>query len=687
MPSKLKWATHNDFSKGIAQDQPTYLLPEGFVYDAQNMFITKTGQLRKRYGNTKHTTDTGGLVPTSIAAVRNYFSTVTDIGYLAYRDAVTGTTKVTSFACQDAQTALSPAGTWIDTYFKGYPGVPTTWSGHALTPLSSPGAIAVGSTTPFYALGGSVPKYSGSAPTSGGAATVTALSDTISVSTPNVNAVAGDYLYCAISGTSEYIGRIKEVVTTSSFRVEPTPTLSFAATSSLFYSAVGMLGSKTETGTTEMPAGAGAIAVHQNRIVIGNVTTNTLTAAGKANRIYWSTLLNAPADSPVSNVDGFVPFLKSGWLRRNYETFTNMNAVVSIVPIGPSTLLILGDTGVSLVSGTLGTITTDTTTTNYAVRVLSSSIGCISAASVQLTPQGVIFASQDGLYITDGNNFTNIFDGKIKNFWRQSIASTATVRGSAILEDRIYSVSTTSTGDDSSYTYFCDLANNYAITRTAPTNAGSLPYLMSAQDPAPQSNRVYAIGLYTDTTICKDPQLLRLDTIYPKDLSSFILDVSLLDGFDVLGGGSGTYDANNNSVYGKIITKSYTEGDPNTMRRFRHTTVLTSLQGSDVSGSNIYVDYVMGTNNTTSWINANRYNLGTTSRPSSLSETAQAFRKRFDTNMNAQAIMYVVSERGLPKGAATNPWTLHEITTATNQLAPGRGGTGLVPDSSTPLVS
>ena len=405
-----------------------------------------------------------------------------------------------------------------------------------------------------------------------------------------------------------------EVITTTSFRVEPTPTLSFAATSSFFYSAVGMFGSRSESGTTEFPVGAQAIAVHQNRIVIGNIQTNNFTAAGKANRIYWSTLLNAPSDSPVGNVDGLVPFLKSGWLRRNYETFTNMNAVVAIIPLGPSTLLILGDTGVSLVSSTLGTITTDTTTTNYTVRVLSSSIGCLSAASVQLTPQGVIFASQDGLYITDGNNFTNIFDGKIKNFWRQSIASTATVKGSAMLEDRIYAVSTTSTGDDLSYTYFCDLSNNFAITRTAPTNATSVPFLMSCQDPAPQTNRVYAIGLYTDTTVCKDPQLLRLDTMYPKDFNAFILDVSLLDGLDVLGGGSGTYDANNNSVYGKVITKSYTEGDPNTMRRFRHTTVLTSLQGSDVSGSNIYVDYVMGTNNTTSWINANRYNLGTTSQ-------------------------------------------------------------------------
>lgn len=690
MASGLKWTTHNDFSKGMSQDQPSYLLPDGFVYEARNMLITKTGQLRKRYGTARHTTETSANVPQSIATVRNYFTTVTDRGYLGYQ--VSGGTgaRFTSFACQDGQSALTPATTWFDTYYKGTPGVPTTWSGHAIFPLSNPNTIAVGTASPFVSLGGSqLGMAANSSPFSGGAATVTALNDQITITNASTAARAGDYIYCAISGTSEYLGRIKEVLTTTTFRVEPTPTISIAATSSVIKSAVGIDGSRSESGTLEFPVGAGAIAVHQNRIVIGNVQTTTFSAAGKSNRIYWSTLLNQPADSPVGSVDGLVPFLKAGWLRRNYETFANMSAIVSIVPLGPSTLLILGDTGVSLVSGTLGTITADTTTTNYTVRVLSSSIGCVSAASVQITPAGVMFASADGIYLTDGNTFTNLCDNKIKQLWRSSLATGTVINGSAIIEDRVYAISTTAESQEFGGTFFCDISNNFAWTRTNATNAQSIPFRMSAQDPSPSSNRVYVIGIYTDTTNCKDPQLLRLDTIYPRDYSVFTLDVSILDGTDVLGGTAGIVDANSQPVLARVITKAYTEGDPNALRRFRHCTFLTSVQDANVAGAQMYADYIMGTSPNNTWIIGNNmYSLGNITRPAALGSNNQSFRTRFDTNMNAQAISYVISDyHGTSVVASMPSWTLYEVTTATNQLRPGRTGNGLTPDSSSTNVT
>lgn len=689
MASGLKWTTHNDFSKGMSQDQPSYLLPDGFVYEARNMLITKTGQLRKRYGTSRHTTDIGGLVPQAIATSRNYFTTVTDRGYLGYQPSAGTGARFTSFACQDAQTALTPSGTWFDSYYKGTPGVPTTWSGHAIFPLANPNTTAVATASPFVSLGGSqLGMPANSSPFAGGAATVTALNDQITITNASSAARAGDYLYCAIAGTNEYMGRIKEVVSTTVFRVEPTPTISFAATSSVIKSAVGIDGSRAETGTLEFPAGAGCVAVHQNRIVLGNVQTTTFSAAGKSNRIYWSTIMNIPADSPVGSVDGFVPFLKAGWLRRNYETFSNMSAVVSIVPLGPSTLLILGDTGVSLVSGNLSTITADTPNANYTVRVLSSSIGCVSAASVQITPAGVMFASADGIYLTDGNTFTNLCDNKIKQLWRSSLAAGTIINGSAIVEDRIYAISTTTESQEFGGTFFCDISNNFAWTRTNATNAQSIPFRMSAQDPSPSSNRVYIIGTYTDTTNCKDPQLLRLDTVYPRDYTIFTLDVSILDGTDVLGGSAGIVDANSQSVLARVITKAYAEGDPNALRRFRHCTFLTSVQDADVSGAQIYADYIMGTSPNNTWISSNMYSLGNITRPASLSGNNQSFRTRFDTNMNSQAISYVITDyHGSGPVASMPSWTLYEVTTATNQLRPGRAGTGLTPDSSSANVT
>jgi hypothetical protein len=692
MASGLKWTTHNDFSKGMSQDQPSYLLPDGFVYDARSVFITKTGQLRKRYGNTRHTTDSSGVIPTAIATVRNYFATITDRGYLGYQiSGAQPTARFTSFACQDAQSALTPA-TWFDSYYKGTPGVPASWSGHAIFPLRNPNTTATGTPSAFVSLGGSqLGLPNNSSPHAGGACTVTALNDQITITNANANARAGDYIFCAITGTNEYMGRIKEVITTSSFRVEPTPTITFSATSSVLKSAVGIDGSRAELGTLEFPVAAGALTVHQNRIIIGNVSTTTFSAAGKSNRIYWSTLLTQPSDSPVGGVDGLVPFLKAGWLRRNYETFPNMNAIVSIVALGPSTLLILGDTGVSLVSGSLGTVTADTATSSYTVRILSSAIGCVSAASVQLTPAGVIFASADGVYVTDGNTFTNLCENKIKQLWRTSLTVGTQINGSALIEDRIYALSTTtsSLSDEFGGTLFCDLSNNFAWTRTNTPNAQSLPFRMSALDPGPETNRVYVIGTYTDTTIAKDPQLLRLDPIYPREYSNFTLDVSFLDGTDVLGGGAAIVDANNSLVRAKIITKAYTEGDPNTLRRFRHSIFLTSAQDADVATAKIYADYVMGTSPDKTWINGNTYTLGQINRPASLLNNNQSFSTRFDTNMNAQAISYVIADyqKDSVATASMPSWTLYEVTTATNQLRPGRNGLSLTPDRSSTVVS
>lgn len=688
MASGAKWTTHNDFSKGMSQDQPSYLLPDGFVFDAKNVLITKTGQLRKRYGNIKHTSDTDGTVIKSIATVRNFFSTVVDRGYVAYRDG-TDVARVLSFQCQETPSPLTPTSgspRGYATFRKGYPGVPTSWSGHAIFPLADPNALAVGSVSPFFAMGGSQIGLPASQNT--GACTVTAGNDTITTTNPITNVQPGDYLFAQISGTREYIGRIKEAVTTTSFRVEPTPTASFAATSGTIDVCAGNNGTLVEANPADRPMGCKAITVFQNRIVIGNVQTDTFANSGKANRIYWSTLLTQPADSPVANVDGIVPFLKAGWLKRNYETFANMSSVVSIVPLGPSTLLILGDTGVSLISGTLGTISADTTTSSYSVRVLSSSIGCISAASVQVTPAGVIFASADGVYITDGNTFTNLCENKIKQLWRASLALGTTINGAAILEDRIYALSTTANSTDAyGGTFFCDLSNNFAWTRTRSSNAESMPFLMSAQDPSPESNRVYVVGNYTDATVCKHPQLIRLDTIFPRDYSPFILDVSLLDGTDVLTGG-GIVDANNTSVLARVVSKAYTEGDPNTLRRFRHSTILASVEGDAPANAYLYADYVLGTSPSFSWIAANKYTFGTMTKPSAIGTYDQSFRTRFDTNMNAQAVSYVIGDYHGESVVAPMPsWTLYEITTATNQLRAGRTGNGLTPDSTSTLVS
>lgn len=680
MSSRLSWKSHNDFSKGMSQDQPSYLLPEGFVYEARNVFVTKTGQLKKRYGNSRHTTTVSGEVITTVGTVKN--ANATTRGYVAYADA--NTTYISSFECQDAQVALVPA-TFLDSYVRGIPGTPVSWGGHCIFPIITTNALTVGIQSPFLLAGGNQLPTSNVSPTNLGAVTTVANNETVNWVTP-VTVVVGDYIY-ANNATADYVGRIKAVVTTTSATVDPTPTLAMVSTAGTTQSCGRVFGSRLESGTVEAPLAAGCVGIHQDRIILGNISTTSLITTGKANRIYWSTLLNAPSDSPVTLSDGIVPFLKGGWPRRNYQTFANMNTVVATVSVGPNTLIVLGDTGISIVSGTLGTITTDTTTANYSVRILSSAIGCVAANSVQLTPNGVIFAAFDGIYLTDGNTFTNITENKIKRLWRNGMNGGATIGGSAIIEDKIYALSTTVFSDDLGGTFFCDLSNNYAWTRTNAANAESLPFSMSANDPDPLSNRVYVIGQYTDTTICKNPQLLRMDGIYPNDYTGFVLDVSYLDGTDVLTGisASGIIDANNQRVKALIQTRAYTEGDPALMRRFRHTQFLTSIQDETIAGSYLTASYVLGTNPDNTWTKANRYtfgtdSLGTIARPVALSDMNQAFSKRFDTNMNSQAITLVLTD-GDVGTVGTPSWTLFEVVTATNQLRLGRLGNGITPDS------
>jgi len=683
MTSRLSWKSHNDFSKGMSQDQPAYLLPEGFVYEARNVFITKTGQLKKRYGNARHTTATSGEVITSLGAVKN--ANGTNRGYVAHT--VANTVRMSSFECQDGQVLLIP-GTFIDTYVTavtGAPGTPVSWSGHCIFPITATSPLAVGTQSPFVSAGGGQLPTSNISPTNIGAVTTVANNDTVNWATPQT-VVVGDYIY-ANNATADYVGRIKEVLTTTSARVDPTPTLAMVSTAGTTRSNGRVFGTRLESGTVETPLAAGCISVHQDRIILGNVQTTSLLTTGKANRIYWSTLLNAPSDSPVTASDGLVPFLKGGWPRRNYQTFANMNTVVATVSIGPNTLIVLGDTGISIVSGTLGTITTDTTTANYSVRVLSSSIGCIAANSVQLTPNGVIFAAFDGIYLTDGNTFTNITENKIKRLWRNGMNNGATIGGSAIIEGKIYALSTSIFSEELGGTFFCDLSNNYAWTRTNAPNAESLPFSMSVNDPDPLSNRVYAIGKYTDTTVCKNPQLLRMDTIYPNEYTGFTLDISYLDGTDVLTGigTSGIVDVNNQRVTARIQTRAYTEGDPALMRRFRHTQLLTSIQDETIANSYLTASYVLGTNPDNAWTRVNRYTFGTDSlgvvaRPTALAGQNQAFTKRFDTNMNSQAVSIVLTD-GDVGTVGTPSWTLFEIVTATNQLRMGRLGDGITPDS------
>lgn len=705
MPSRLNPRTHNDFSKGVMRDVPAYKLPEGYVWEAQNVFITREGSLQKRFGvrlctNTQQITSTSSHL--QAIGFAGGVALTTPMLYVGANDGTTA--KFWSTPAGTPPLTLVPASTsGFDSTVKGTPGVPTLYSGQSIFPVFTQSVVLSGINSPFVALGGTDLQTSRPAQaTSAGSVTVTANSRAMTLATPVTGMSPGQYIHVA-GASNEYTGRIITVVSTTSIEVEQVPTTTFTGTGSIYTAAV-MCGTRIETGSTaaQIPGSAECLTVYQNRIVCGGVVFPGFVDSYQANTIQWSTLFTSGQDSPVTGSDGLVPFTKAGWPKRNFERFNNLNKIVALVPYGINQLIVFADNGIAVVSGGLGTITADSSSSSYSVKYLSTDVGCLSGRSVQVTPYGVVFASRDGIYITDGNSLTNILNGKLASEYSNAITkiglfgwgAATQATGSALLDNRIYMFGITGTRDidEQIGTLFIDLANNFSITSTphrqpvANANYAEQIYLyMSVKEPG--SSRVY--GIHNLPTRANYTSITRLDRILFPEITS---DASNLeasyDFYDT------TLAAGQQRVYATIQTKAYADNDPIGLKRFRHTQIQALIQqamysstGSSTANNYLLVYYTSGldgfmqaygTRQVPAVPNSTFYSLGTLTKPAAQSLIlGNAFNDRFDTQVIAPGISYIITDQtgdGVAVAATEPPifWELQEIGITHNTLRRGR---------------
>ena len=260
----------------------------------------------------------------------------------------------------------------------------------------------------------------------------------------------GKYIYVT-DGTSEYIGKIIKVTSTTIFNVSPTPTKSFTVASVLAANAMvrisniaNVSGWNVETGGGAIPAIAASGCVHQNRVVLAgaepvpyatadlvavartdvgsmfytNMRTQngTVTTIKPINTICWSSIRAEPATAVNGNVDGDLPLLRGGWPKSQYVTL-DTKGITAIVPIDVNNLLVLCVDKVLMLSGTLGTILPNANLNNsdFNIRTLSTTYSCINDATVQVTKYGIFFSDKNGIYLTDGYKFVDILKNKISN--------------------------------------------------------------------------------------------------------------------------------------------------------------------------------------------------------------------------------------------------------------------------------
>ena len=294
-----------------------------------------------------------------------------------------------------------------------------------------------------------------------GTAVITAGSSALTLTTPSWGPTLADSSYLVgkwiyiTDGTNEYLGRVVRSKNSTNYEISPTPTKSItddgasANHMTRVSNYVCPWGWGIETGGGAIPTYAASGCVHQQRIVlactephkyssveaytnrtnIGNafyygmltqVDSSQFPVKNRVNTICWSALRDDTATAAVSTVDGEIPLLRGGWPKSQYITLDTLG-ISAIVSIDANNLLVLCIDKVFLISGELGTIlpNNNISQSSFNVRLLTSSYTCWSDATVQVTPYGVFFADNKGIYLTDGAKFVSVLQNRSRDFWQE----------------------------------------------------------------------------------------------------------------------------------------------------------------------------------------------------------------------------------------------------------------------------
>lgn len=639
MAGALQYASHANFSVGMIRDLPRHLLPEGAVYDATNVVITNSGSLAKRgatvaaisAATTSAFTEIGSQRSSNVDGRSRLYPVGISAGVLKM-----GSMQFAATAVGMPQFTTSISASTI--------GTPTTFGSSVVFPTDGDGRLVWAGGADFSATSANTSLTGLTISTSAGNNVITVGATAVSA------ASVGGYVHLSKSG-NEYTGRVVAKGSTT-ITVEPTPISAVTGYTDFdYYPVLPQVGAIDDGQYVSAAGCVGTFANGQDsRLVIGNVkitTTATSAETWYPNRIMWS--VSEAADATVAGVDGLVHATRAGFPKLNFIDIEDIGQIISLVPIGSGSMLVVGSKQCFMITGSLLTQQAATATTlargglTASIRGFAQQVGCVSGKSVQRTASGVMFAAADGVYITDGSSLVNTMNNKVSNLFSEDLAGNALftfdlslfggpdvfapnagitgVYGSANINDSHYYLSLASGG------YLCDLRARFGWTRI---NPGEIEIAASTVDADQTTNRVYAVKYGADTSVSSVDRVIRIDPIISPQ--------------------STTTDADGATIEASITTKAYTEGDPAQKRRYRHTMMAYKLLNGDFS-----VQATAGLDG-----QGAATTIGSTA-------TNGADVDRYDHQTISQAVTYTITTTNSP-----DYFELYEITNAFNQLRPGR---------------
>lgn len=500
----LSYLRDGGYSLGMIRDDPSWMIPQGGVYDSLNLVYDKPGIARQRMGTLNLVSGAQTAFATSIGFVYSQNSSVTIeelYGINGKTGAMNVINKSTGAATSIGGTAVSGSGATIGRGVRHF--------GFLVFPFSDTGAAAREMVT----VAG---QTSGTTFTNAATAAVAAGNQQITLSGADVTTnVKVGAIVTIHNLTQLYTGRVVSIDTTKLFTVWPVPTWTDAAIP---------IGNVT---TLQLyPAFGGSCATSfQNRLLVGN--TNDMGSTGQTltndRRIYYSPLPTESNTDPAGtgNING-ANFVQgaSNWPRLNFLDISGADPIVAMEPISDGELIILTSRDLHILVGNLVTqLATTSPTITYDVYPLGTTNGCLSDLSVHRTPVGIMWAGNEGVFAywpplrrnPAKTGIRNLMDNKILTHWQTLVnpsAGSFVIHGAAYVRNH-YVVSGTSNGV--TFSLACNLHNDQW---TRLSGAGTDIFTSVARPSIPQ--QVYAARWWDQTGAAPsmtNGQTVRLETM------------------------------------------------------------------------------------------------------------------------------------------------------------------------------
>lgn len=463
-------AVHSRFDQGMIRDIASWELPEGALYDAQDLLCDYVGKIRKRGGTTNTATGNAAAFGENLTAYAS--------------GGVDGRTGLWS--------SLGKGGVSINMITKGTGTATNVFAGGSNDTIAckpfqfgnllvfSHSPVPPGTTTSdrnLLILGG------------GGTTGASLTAATIVANDNRVTGITGGTMTASMLGSiieldgssNYYIGRVVEITSTTAVRVEPTPLFGFTATDGI----VTPSWQPASLGVGDVYTGRFGTAF-QNRIVLaytshtqGNTTANYAKGIDlQPYRLIWSSLPTELSPLHTLQTDGNGVLYPATWQQYNYQDIPNIGYITGLANLGDGQLVIFGPQKMFILSGQLTTQTVSNNAINYSVDQVSANVGCIDARSIRYARGGIIFAGYDNIYYWGGSSVPQpILNGKNQRYYQTRIRNNDTVYGSAYFTNQNHYYLSMSGTDGG---LLINLDDNYATVRlTGPC----LQIFDSASDP------------------------------------------------------------------------------------------------------------------------------------------------------------------------------------------------------------